>query len=138
MTQDPISQAGGLLQRGDVAAAVRLLTEAEAGEHGPAALMLGDLRLSGQVIRRDLAKAQSHYARAAEIGESEGRARSIALLASGPANVIRDWQGALRLLEAAGQSDDDARRQWELITEMGIDREGEPLAVPAQTYLHRA
>lgn len=138
MTNDPIAEVSRLFEEGRIPEAYELLNRAEAAGDGRAALTLGDLRLSGQAIRRDLAEAQRRYASAAEMGEPEGVVPAAALLASGPANVTRDWQGALHLLESGSALDPAARAQLDIIRTMPIDADGEPLSLPEPRILNAA
>ena len=136
MTSDPKIQVSRLLQQGRFRESYDLLNRVEAAGYGWAALMLGDLRLSGQVFRRDLREAQRRFAAAADLGEAEAAGPAIALLGSGPANVERDWPGALQLMKRWAHLDPPARTQRMLIEEMDIDGTGELRSVPAPQIIN--
>ena len=68
----PISEASeravALAQTGAAAEAFRLLEAASVAGDGVAAATLADWRMTGQIIRRDLAAARALYGRALELG----------------------------------------------------------------------
>lgn len=136
MGNDPITVVPHLLKQGCVAEAFDILLRAAAAGNGSAALMLGDMRLSGQAIRRDLGEAQRHYAKAAELGEDEAIGPAIALLAAGPGSVKRDWAGALTLLERYAVRAPIHAEQGRLVAAMNIDSQGEALALPKPEVLN--
>ena len=138
MTSYLDSEVSALIEKGRISEAYNLLTQTELNGDGRAALMLGDMRLSGQVIRRDLAEAQRRYAAAAALGEPEGVGPAIALLAAGPANVERDWQAALTLLKQWAERHAQQKTQHDLLTAMDIDREGDPNIIRAPEMIKQA
>ena len=83
LAETTVTRAENLAARGDVAAAYALLRDAVARGDAEAAATLGDWRLSGQHIRRDLALARDHYGRAVTLGLKDIAPVHIALLANG-------------------------------------------------------
>lgn len=127
-----VPQAEALAQQGRIAEAFQLLSDAAATGGGFAAMTLADWRMSGTMIRRDMAEARRLYGLAAELGIAEAAPVHIALLANGAGGSGRHWRKALALLRAH-----DARAA-KLIDAMVIDDEGEPLAEPTREVVHDA
>lgn len=127
-----------LAEMGAVTDAYRLLEREAATGDGMAAVRLAEWRMSGQVIRRDIAEAQSLYRRALEFGVEAAAGPYLALLASGPAGTRREWRGALALLAERGRHDSAARRQSRLLEAMALTDTGDPRSVPAARLLHRS
>ena len=138
LAETTVTRAENLAARGDVAAAYALLRDAVARGDAEAAATLGDWRLSGQHIRRDLALARDHYGRAVALGLKDIAPVHIALLANGAGGSGRWWADALVRLRELAASDADARAQVAVIEAMGIDGEGEPTSVPAAIALRDA
>jgi prolyl 4-hydroxylase len=133
---ESVARAGQLLQRGEVKQAYVILAQAAARGDAQAAAVLGDLRLSGEIIRRDLAEARQWFGRASELGLAELTPVFIALLANGAGGSGRRWQDALRLLRANCDHDPWAASQCALLASMAIDGDGEPLSAPSRHALH--
>ena len=121
-----VEEAERLVAGGRLADAVHLLDEAVKAGDGLAAFELGHWRLTGALIRRDLALARDHFLKAAELGVGDAQPVSIALLANGAGNSGRHWARALELLRAAGASDASARKQLDLLGAMSLDADGNP------------
>lgn len=129
------NQAAGLAGRGQVREAFTLLQRAAADGDALACAVLGEWRMSGALIRRDLAEARDYYALAAKAGLDQAAPFYIALLASGPGGSGRDWTGALDQLRELARRDPLARRQRDLITAMATDDNGDPISVSATALL---
>lgn len=130
-------RALALAQAGAVGEAFALLEQAIAAGDGMAAAMLADWRMTGQVVRRDIAAAQALYGRALALGIEEAAGPYVALLANGAGGAPRDWPRALALL-AARSHDPAARRQAELLAAMDLDETGDPRRVPDARLLSSA
>lgn len=130
-----VDHAQQLLQRGQAKAAFDLLARAAAGSDAQAALFLADLRLSGQVIRRDLGEAREWFGRAAALGLKEAEPVFTAMLANGAGGSARHWQDARRRLAESSARDPWARRQADLLAAMALTADGDPLTLPPSTSL---
>jgi prolyl 4-hydroxylase len=134
MAQPPpspaLDRADALAQRGQVAEAYELLEQAAARSDARAAARLAEWRLSGGLIRRDLAEARRLYGHAAVLGLDAAEPIHIAMLANGAGGQGRDWLGALALLRARAARDPLAREQVALLDAMAIDDTGDPLRAP--------
>jgi len=128
MTQTPsvTDRAMTLVQRGMVREAYALLEQAMAAGNGLAAATLAEWRLSGQIIRRDLAVARALYGRAAELGIDAAAPVHIALLANGAGGSGRRWSDALALLEKRAAVDAWSERQVQLLQAMALTGTGDP------------
>src|SRR5690606_30331673 len=87
-----------------------------------------DWRMTGRIVRRDIAAAQALYQRAFALGVRAAEAPYLALLVSGAGGARRDWPGALALLRR--RRDPAARRQARLLAAMELTEEGDPRRVP--------
>jgi prolyl 4-hydroxylase len=130
-----VAKARSLLERGHAKEAASLLAQAAADGEPQAAAFLGDLRLSGHFIRRDLADARKWFGRAADLGQADVEPVFTALLANGAGGHERLWKDALTRLEANVQSDVWAARQSNLLAEMAIDEDGDPMTLPTRCAL---
>lgn len=127
-----------LAQRGHVREAMALLQQAlEAGD-ALAVATLAEWRLTGQVIRRDLAQARDLYGRAAQLGLDAAQPVHIALLANGAGGAGRHWRQALALLSAQGARDPWAQRQAGLLHDMALTEAGDPADLPPRRTLSEA
>jgi prolyl 4-hydroxylase len=126
MPTEVVAAALAAVRNGDPIRAARMLEVAADGSDGEAALTLAHWRLSGEIIRRDLALARQFFGRAAELGRREAAAAYIAMLANGAGGSGRRWPEAIAQLEARLQHDPEARAELELIGGMAIDPDGEP------------
>ena len=117
------TEADLLVERRGVEAAYKtLLVDTEAG-NPTAALCLAQWRLTGHLIRRDLAEARRFYGLAAKSLE-EARQPYIALLANGAGGCDRAWRQALNELQ--NEKIDEASVQIALLNRMNIDGAGNP------------
>ncbi len=126
---DNIGRAAALADKGAVGEAMQLLEDAARDGDAEAAAMLGDWRLSGARIRRDLGLARHWYGRAAELGMEEIEPTYIALLANGAGGIERRWSDALARLDGLAGHDLWAARQRGLIAQMQLTPEGDPVAL---------
>lgn len=118
-----------LLSANRVGEAYRLLASPEVASDPQALFTLAGWRLSGQLIRRDLAAARDLYRRAAEAGDCEAARIHRAFVASGVGGP-RDWPLALRLLAEAATGEADARAELDLIRAMRLTAAGDPADLP--------
>lgn len=110
-----------------------LSTQAAAGDAG-ALFTLGLWRLSGQNVPRNLAASRDFFRRAATAGHDDAARIYTAFVAGGtggPAN----WADALRLMSARAETDASAARQLDIISDMALTSEGEPVALPGPKQL---
>lgn len=124
---DAVTQAGALLDRGDVQGAAMLLRRAEHAGDPLAARELAIWCLEGRLVRRDLAASRALFERAAALGDATSAPIVRAFVAGGVGGPA-DWPRALALLRDAAASDADANTQLELIEAMALGAEGEPVA----------
>lgn len=129
-------QAIALAQRGTIDQAYRLLEKGVADGDGMAAATLAEWRLSGQVIRRDLALSRELYGKAADLGINGAEPVFIALLANGAGGSGRRWPEALARLRSRGMRDPWAARQSALLAEMVLTGDGDPIDLPSPTTLN--
>lgn len=127
---DLVDRALALAEGGAVAAAYRLLEHAHAAGDGLAAATLAHWRLSGQIIRRDLALARELYGSAAAAGVDACAPIHIAMLASGAGGTERKWGEALALLQSRAAVDSWASRQCQLLKAMPLTQSGDPVLAP--------
>jgi prolyl 4-hydroxylase len=125
-------QADALVAAGRDGEAYRLLTGPEAAADPEALVRLADWRLSGQLIRRDLAAARDLFRRAAGAGDEEAARVHTAFVANGT-GAPADWQEALRLLRLYDFPGAAAQRA--LIERMRLLPSGDPLERPVETQL---
>lgn len=131
-------RAAALARHGDTQAAYRLLQQAIGDGDGLAAATLGNWRLAGDLIRRDLADARDLFGQAARLGVEDAWPAHTAMLANGAGGMARRWPEALALLRTRAPLDGLARRQIALIDDMALDAEGEPAIGFAAEPMHRS
>lgn len=131
-----IARANALASAGRFADAYRLLGGPEGQSDPDALFVLASWRLSGQVIRRDLAASRDLFGRAARAGHEEGARIYTAFLGNGTGGPA-DWPAALALLQRRAQADADAdaRAQLRLIEAMALSPAGDPRALPDRERL---
>jgi prolyl 4-hydroxylase len=122
-------RAVSLAASGQVADAVRMLSDASRAGDPDADFQLGLWLFSGQYLVRKLAVARQAFARAAAAGHAQARAIHIAFVANGT-GAPPDWGEALRLLTSAAASDPASARQLALIQAMDLTGDGAPRGVP--------
>jgi len=123
-------RAVGLAASGQVAEAVRILSDASRAGDADADFQLGLWLFSGQYLVRKLAVAREAFARAAAAGHGQAGAIYIAFVANGT-GASPDWREALRLLTSAAPSDPVSAKQLALIRAMELTDDGAPRAMPA-------
>lgn len=123
-----VSQAVAAAQRGDIAAARRLLEAAGQAGDADAAFELALWCLEGVPVPRDLAAAARWFGCAGELGRGDAATYHRAFLAHG-AGGARDWPAALAALRAS--ADAAARRQLAVIDAMALTASGDPAHAPA-------
>ncbi|MFN2098647.1 2OG-Fe(II) oxygenase [Altererythrobacter sp. MF3-039] len=123
---DPLVEANALARAGKAVDAVEYLQKEIDGGNADAAAMLASWRLSGQIIRRDLAAVRELLGKASSLGCKEATAGFMALLANGAGGSGRRWQEALSLLSTEAKHDPMASREYELISDMKLDDQGHP------------
>ncbi|VWX46979.1 2OG-Fe(II) oxygenase [Novosphingobium sp. 9U] len=130
-----VARADHLIRLGRINDAIALLRQAAESGDAQAAAFLGELRLSGQIIRRDLREARAWFGRAAALGLASSEPIFIALLANGAGGTERRWAEALRRLRESGARDPWALQQASLLADMAITDEGDPLSRPSRATL---
>lgn len=134
---DVPARAQQLAEAGRVADAFRLLTTAVAARDAAAAAELADWRLSGQIIRRDLAAARDLYGQAALFGLDGAAPVHIAMLANGAGGAIpRRWADAITALRLRAPRDPLAAHQLRLLDAMNLDADGNPVGCPPSDTLN--
>jgi prolyl 4-hydroxylase len=93
---------------------------------------LANWRLSGQIVRRDLAAARDLFRRAAEAGHAAAAASYAAFVGNGTGGAS-DWPAALALLRQQG--DPGAAVQLALVAKMRLTAAGDPLELPDEERL---
>lgn len=125
-------QADALAAAGRAGEAYRLLSGPAAAADPEALARLANWRLSGDLIRRDLAASRDLFRRAAEAGHREAARIHTAFVANGT-GAPADWQEALRLLRLYDFP--GASAQLALIDRMRLSPSGDPLEPPARRQL---
>lgn len=124
-----IARANASAAAGRFDEAYRLLS-GPAGQDDPEALfVLATWRLSGQIVRRDLAASRDLFGRAARAGHLDAARIHTAFLANGtggPAN----WGAAMAVLRDRAKIDPGARAQLRLIEAMPLSPAGDPQSLP--------
>lgn len=131
--KDPslFERVDALTAAGRIGEAYRLLTGPGAAD--PDALfILATWRLSGQLIRRDLAASRDCFGRAAAAGHGDAAAIYTAFVGNGTGGAP-DWPSALRLLRQFSYP--GASRQLELIEGMRLSPSGDPRQLPVEKRL---
>ena len=120
-----------MLRNGRPAEAARLLiAEAKAGS--PAAMLrLASWRVTGDIVRRDLAEARALLAAAAARGDPDAALLLIAFLAGGTGGGPQ-WPTALAALKSVAPKLPRAAEQLRMLEAMALDGDGFPLR-PAAT-----
>lgn len=134
---DPIADAQGRIDRGDVAGAIAVIQQAVDRGDANAMFQAALWRLIGAPLPRDLPRARLLLRRAVEIGQIDAALMEIALIGNGsggPAN----WTAALDLLKAAARSDPLAAEHLAMVAAMALRDDGMPSAPPPRDYLLRS
>lgn len=126
MTSQLIARAEAMFGQGEPKRAMELLGNAARSNDPDALAYLANMSVEGSIVHRDLPLARDLFRRAAAAGSAFGAAAYRAFVANGTGGPA-DWPQAIALLSRAAQSDDDARRELELIGGMPLDDTGAPL-----------
>ena len=129
-----VAEAFALARADRPGEAIALLNAASAGGDGGALFALALWRIEGRLLPRDLAAARMEMEQAAALGERLAARSLSALLATGMGGA-RNWPAALRLLEHWQDRDEEARRQLDLISRMGLNEAGDPSEPPLPEVL---
>ena len=128
-------QAQQLAAAGRVVDAARLLEGGVERGDALAAATLANWRLSGSLIRRDLAVARDLFGQAAGLGLNQAEPVYTALLANGAGGIGRRWDDALERLRNNAVADRHAAEQLGLVAAMDLDGDGKPGTCPAGELL---
>ncbi len=123
------AQILALLQRGDIAAAQALIGDACAQSDGEALAMRALWQVEGRWMPRNLPAARIDMRAASDAG-NVGAARMLAGFLARGVGGVRDWTGAIALLDAWADRDPIATRQSALIAAMALDATGDPVHAP--------
>ncbi|WP_315763556.1 2OG-Fe(II) oxygenase [Sphingomonas sp. Y38-1Y] len=118
-----------LIAAGHIDEGVAALEMAGRRGDGGAWLRLAVLRLTGDVVPRDLVGARTALTAAREAGHPDAALMEVALTANGTGGP-RDWRLAVALLERAARSDRLAADHLEMLRAMNLDGEGLPRRLP--------
>ena len=132
-----IDQASGLARVGRFSEAYRLLAGAADGNDPDALFTLGMWRLAGDVVARDLIASREYFGRAMGAGHPEAEHIYTAFVGNGTGGPP-DWCAAVQLLEHSATRDPDARRQLDIIGQMGLTPTGDPTTLPPEQALSTA
>lgn len=124
-----IARANALAGAGRFAEAYRLLSGPEGRGDPDALFVLAMWRLSGQIVRRDLAASRDLFGQATRAGHDEGALIYTAFLGNGTGGPA-DWPAAMALLRERAQAEPSAGAQLRLIEAMSLSPAGDPLALP--------
>ncbi|HEX9946826.1 MAG TPA: 2OG-Fe(II) oxygenase [Allosphingosinicella sp.] len=122
---DTIGQMEALLQARRFAEAARLLLAASDAGDVAATAELAHWRITGNLIRRDLAEARRLLASAAAKGDGESALLHAGFLAGGVGGPD-DWPGAVAALRTLAKREARAAAQLRLIEAMELDDAGYP------------
>jgi prolyl 4-hydroxylase len=122
---DTIGQVEALLRAQRFAEAARLLLAAAAGGEVAATAELAHWRITGSLIRRDLAEARRLLASAAAKGDGESALLHAGFLAGGVGGPD-DWSAAVAALRGLAGLEARAAAQLRLIEAMELDGDGFP------------
>lgn len=128
------AQIDALIASGRFGDAYRLLTSTKAARDPQALFTLAAWRLGGDIVRRDLAASRDYFRRAAECGHPQGARIHVNFVANGTGGNA-DWGAAIEILERMAPSDPWARAQLDIIGQMDLSPSGDPVSLPAETFL---
>jgi prolyl 4-hydroxylase len=124
-----IGQVQRLLGERRVAEAAQLLIRAAEAGDVAAQAALAQWRISGDIVRRDLAGARRLLGLAGSGGDPESALLNAYFLAAGVGGPD-DWTGAVAALAALAPSDSRASAQLRLLEQMDLDPNGFPRRPP--------
>ena len=126
MTSNAIAQAETLFRSGQHQQGMNLLGTAAKANDPDALAYLASMCLAGDVVNRDLPLSRDLFRQAALAGSIAGAAAYRAFVANGTGGPA-DWKEAVRLLQHAAASDPAARRELDLIGQMRLSEDGNPI-----------
>jgi prolyl 4-hydroxylase len=129
-----LGEAIALFQAGQEREALGRIQELADAGHADARFTLADCYWRGMGVAQDLVRGRWLFGAAAEVGQQMAVRACTNLLSSGIAGP-RDWARALARLEEEAKTDGLRARMLSVIRTMQIDRNGNPLAVPAPEQL---
>lgn len=124
-------------QRGDYLQGVNLLVDAAKAGDAESLLKLGLWRVIGDIIKRDLPAARKLIGQAAAAGSSDAALLHANFLANGTGGQ-RDWRAARELIEKLSSKLARAAEQREMLAQMTLDAEGDPLVAVRSEVLSTA
>jgi prolyl 4-hydroxylase len=127
-------RAESLVALGRVVEATALLDQAAAAGDAEALFTSAVWLLSGHHVARDLVRSRLQFGQAAQLGHEAAARIHIAFVANGTGGVV-DWQKACSLLHDLARSDPASRRQFAIIQQMALNRDGDPIDLPTSTVL---
>ncbi len=130
-------RARALLAKGDIAAAVSLVTGAAQKGDGDALNELALWRVYGQPLPRDFGAARNLFERAGKAGNRAASLTHAVFVALG-AGGAEDWHKAMRLLDEAAERDPAAASQKALLDAMALDPHGAPTVQPSLELLSQS
>lgn len=133
----PAEQAEALAGSGRVPEALLLLNRLAAANDKDALFKLGQWRLAGIRLPRDLAMARDFFRRAGAAGHGQAAAISVNFTANGTGGPS-DWPVAIDQLRSLARTDKHAERQLQLVEKMPLTAEGDPESVPEGEVLSEA
>lgn len=129
-TRNPdLEHAVALANGGRVAEALLILNRLITGGDGSAMAVLADMKWRGGMIPQDLAAGRDLLRRAGEAGHASAAAAFTNLLANGVAGS-RNWSDAVKRLKVEARIAAPRRAAYDLIRNMAIDDQGDPLVIP--------
>ena len=126
-----IEQVEALLRARQFGEAARLMIDLASRGQSAALTQLAFWRISGDLVRRDLAEARSLLGKAAAKGDDEAALLHAAFLASGVGGAPQ-WKSAFAEIARLAPKQRKARAQLDLLRKMDLDEDGFP-ASPAET-----
>lgn len=124
-----IGQVEALLSARRFAEAARLLIDLASKDQGAALTQLAFWRISGDMVRRNLADARSLLGRAAAMGDDQAALLHASFLASGVGGAPQ-WQIAFAEIARLAPKQRKARAQLDLLRTMDLDEGGFPARPP--------
>lgn len=132
-----VDQAYRLLSAGDVQRAFAELQRGGAAGDASSLLELAVWHLEGRYVPRDLSLSRELFRKAGELGEPQADKVYISFLANGIGGEA-DWGQANSRLRKRAQSDAAAARQVELLENMSLAANGDPVTKPTARQLSSA
>ena len=122
-------QAIALSNQGRTAEAIQLIRETASTGDPEALFVLGEMTWRGGLVEQEPVRARTLFEYAAAKGHAGASLLVTNLFASGVAGK-QSWQGSVERLRVEARVDPDRRAMLDLLDQMAIDGEGNPLAPP--------